>query len=251
VSSGRRAAAATAETRLGLLSAFELVCNTVPVVLPMSAQRVVAFLALHSCPLLRAYVAGTLWPETSEQRAHASLRSALWRLHRVDHRLVEATSKQLRLAPDVRVDVRETESFARLVISGSTSLEENERVQELLLHDLLPGWYDDWLAVERECFRELRLHALETLCKQLTEAERLGQALVAGLAAVSGDPLRESAHRALINVYLAEGNHGEAVRQYQLYRSLLRERLGLEPSTQIQQLVNGLLRQAEHGALPH
>ena len=62
-------------TRLTLLNAFELVCHDVPVALPMSAQRLVAFLALHNRLLLRSFVAGSLWLDTPEERAHANLRS--------------------------------------------------------------------------------------------------------------------------------------------------------------------------------
>jgi DNA-binding SARP family transcriptional activator len=64
----------------------------------------------------------------------------------------------------------------------------------------------------------------------------------AGLAAVSGEPLRESAHRTLIHAHLAEGNPGEAVRQYHLYRRLLADELAIEPSAAIRALVQPLLR---------
>ena len=42
----------SAAVRLRLLNAFELVRDGEPVPLPMSGQRVVAFLALHDRPLL-------------------------------------------------------------------------------------------------------------------------------------------------------------------------------------------------------
>jgi DNA-binding SARP family transcriptional activator len=48
--------------------------------------------------------------------------------------------------------------------------------------------------------------------------------------------LRESAHRALIRVHLAEGNRFEAQRQYDLCRRLLRDRLDIEPSPQLEAL---------------
>src|SRR4029077_18810447 len=54
----------------------------------------------------------------------------------------------------------------------------------------------------------------------------------AGLAAVAGEPLRESSHRAVIRAHLADGNVAEAVRQYRLCRRLLNDHLGLEPSDQ-------------------
>jgi DNA-binding SARP family transcriptional activator len=45
----------------------------------------------------------------------------------------------------------------------------------------------------------------------------------------------------VIEVHLAEGNHAEALRQYQGYRHRLREELGLAPSPVIRALVAPLL----------
>ncbi|MFF7444163.1 bacterial transcriptional activator domain-containing protein [Streptomyces sp. NPDC008122] len=45
-------------------------------------------------------------------------------------------------------------------------------------------------------------------------------------------PLRESAHRAVVAVHLVEDNVNEAVRRYRAFRRLLREKLGVPPSTQ-------------------
>ena len=93
------------------------------------------------------------------------------------------------------------------------------------------GWYDEWLLLERERLRQMRLHALEALAEQLVIAGDLPAAVHAALAAVAIDPLRESAHRALIRAHLAEGNRVEALRQLARLRHLLREELGVEPSS--------------------
>ena len=93
-----------------------------------------------------------------------------------------------------------------------------------------PDWYDDWVLLERERYRQLGLHALEALSERLTAARRFGPALEAALAAVAGEPFRESAHRVLIKAHLAEGNASEAIRQYHFYRKLLNDHLGLDPS---------------------
>ena len=63
---------------------------------------------------------------------------------------------------------------------------------------MLPACYDDWVLVQRDRFRQLRLHALEALCERLTASGRYGEAIDAGLAAVCAEPLRESSHRVLI-----------------------------------------------------
>jgi DNA-binding SARP family transcriptional activator len=107
----------------------------------------------------------------------------------------------------------------------------------LLSQDLLPDWYEDWLLEERERYRQLRLHALEVLCGRLTNLRQFHQSIQAGLAAVAGEPLRESAQRVLITAYLAEGNSCEALKQYQRYWTLLQTELGQEPSPDLTYLL--------------
>jgi DNA-binding SARP family transcriptional activator len=62
-------------------------------------------------------------------------------------------------------------------------------------------------------------------------------AIEAGLAAVRADPLRESAHRVLIEAHLLEGNRCEALRQFRAYEALMRAQLGLAPSATIVALI--------------
>lgn len=224
--------------RVELLGGFDVSHDGQPISLPLSAQRVLALLALHDRPLLRAFVAGVLWLDSPEERAAASLRSVLWRLRLPGRDLVEAGRAHVGLAPEVWVDVRDARAFARGVLSRDVERDALvERWEARLGGDLLPHWYDDWVLMERERFRELRLHALESLCDQLLEARDPAHAMEAALAAISADPLRESAHRALIRVHLSEGNHSDALRVYRRYRRLLHEELGVEPSDQLRGLL--------------
>jgi DNA-binding SARP family transcriptional activator len=213
-----------------LLDGFDLVCGGVSVSLPLSSQRLVAFVALHERPVLRSYVAGSLWLESSEERANANLRSALWRLHRNGRRVVECLGQRLALDSKVVVDLRESERLAQGVLSNGG--DDLEIAPSALTGELLPGWYDDWTLFERERFRQIRLRALDTLCERLTQVGRVDAALEAGLAAIAAEPLRESSHRAVIRAHLADGNVAEAMRQYRLCRRLLNDQLGLEPSDQ-------------------
>jgi DNA-binding SARP family transcriptional activator len=223
--------------RLKLLGGFALTCGPSSISLPHAARRVVAFLALLRRPLSRAYVAGSLWLESSESRSHASLRSCLWRLNRSGHPIVDASTETLALASGVAVDVDEMTRSAGALLGHPGCEEAPELNHRVFLDDLLPDWYEDWVLVERERLRQLRLHALEALAERLLMMGRLSQAIEAAHAAVQTEPLRESAHRRLIEVYLAEGNVSEAWRQYDFYRSLLASELGLEPSDKIKSLL--------------
>jgi DNA-binding SARP family transcriptional activator len=68
---------------------------------------------------------------------------------------------------------------------------------------------------------------------------RFGEAVDAALLAVSAEPLRESAQRALIEAHVAEGNLAEAHRTYIFYRNLVRRELGVEPSSDLSVLIRG------------
>lgn len=205
---------------LSLMGSFGLYVAGDGVRLPMSARRLVAFLALARRPVSRLYVAGHLWSDAPEPRAAASLRSALWRA-RCAERLVRADADALELAPGVVVDVVGALALAQRVQDAAVPVTGADVAALARTADLLPDWYDEpWLDIERECFRKLRLRALERLCERLIAEGRLSEALAAGLAAVAADPLRESAHRALIAVHVAEGNGSEAVRQIAAWRRL-------------------------------
>jgi DNA-binding SARP family transcriptional activator len=209
--------------------------------LPMSSRRVVAFLALRRYPALRVHVAGSLWMESPEERGFANLRSALWRIHRSGVALVESSGDTLRLAPGVRVDLDEATALAHRLIDSVPVGAGADVDWVALTREVLPDWDDDWALVEREHFRNVSLQALESLCEHLTAQGRLRQALEVGLAAFGREPLRESAHRLLVRIYLADGNAFDALRQFRLYRDLARSRLGVEPSAQMADLVRGLL----------
>ena len=237
---GLTPAGAQTPVRLGLLGGFRLNIEDEDVPLPMNAQRLVCFLALHDRPLLRTFVGGSLWGGSTEHRAGGSLRSALWRLHHPTYTLVALTSDHIELSPTVAVDLREGEALAHRVLDPSQDLDDVAEVNEdVLAADLLPDWTEDWVLMERERYHQLRLRALEALCRRLTAKGRFGQAVQAGLAAVSGEPLRESARAALIEAHLAEHNVGAALREYETFRELLHSELGRDPSEDLRALIEG------------
>jgi DNA-binding SARP family transcriptional activator len=221
--------------RLSLVKGFSLTQDGQVISLPMGVQRLMAFLALQDHPLPRPHVSGTLWLDAPDERARANLRSALWRLRCLADPLIERVGDDLWISSEVVVDVREAVALARGVLA-SAGLDE-VRLQVFASGDLLPGWYDDWVLIERERFRQLRLHVLEFLCERLAAVGRFQAAVEAGLAVVVAEPLRESARRALIRAHLAEGNRVEAIRQYRLYRELVREELGVDPTPQMDDLI--------------
>jgi DNA-binding SARP family transcriptional activator len=222
--------------RLALLGTFTLALGRDTVPLPPYARRLLAFLALQQRGTARPAVAGSLWPDAAPRRADGNLRTLLWRTaHLIRPPLVAADHESLRLDPAVLVDVDAVERQAADVdLLGEVPV-------AVLCQDLLPDWPDEWLHGARERFRQFRLRTLDRLCAHHQRHGRIDVAMEAALAGVTNEPLREAAHRQLVEIHLSEGNYAEALREYELYRLLLRDELGIPPSPRFRRLVHPLL----------
>jgi DNA-binding SARP family transcriptional activator len=189
-----------------------------------------------------------LWPNVPEEHAQASLRTTLWRLQKTAPGIVHTSHAAIKLAQGVSVDVQDLEDWARRVLDAGTDIDTLVTPMSALRSELLPGWYDDWVLIERERVQQLRLHALERLSVRLATAGKFGEAVQAASAAVIAEPLRESAQRALIRVHIAQGNQLEALKQYDAYRTMLADELSVAPTKSMEQLMRPLL--AARGDLP-
>lgn len=230
-------AAVTSRDWLHLLGGFRLELAGTTVGVPVNGQRLLAYLSIRGA-VPRADVAGTLWPDVSEHNAFGSLRTTMWRLHRAGAVLIETVGAGLALSKAVVTDVQVFSDTAHTVLHrpAPSATESDSGVLEAEVKslagasELLPGWYDDWVIFERERLRQLRLHTLEALAVRLSAQRRFGAALDTALEAIRLEPLRESAHRVVVGIHLAEGNLAEAVRHFRFVRALLHDELGVEPS---------------------
>jgi len=223
-----------------LLGGFQCVRSGEHVTLPLGAQRLIALLAVHRDGVHRATAGERLWPDSTRDRAAANLRSALWRCAQTADGMIDRTGRRLHLAPSVAVDLhrltgRVQPTFGAATDGGWRCLVDG------LGRELLPDWSDDWLLLERERWDQLRLHALEDLVTELLADERYPAALQAALVAIAIEPTRETAHRLVVQVHVAEGNAATAVKHYQRYRGILSRELGVTPSARMNQLIRPLL----------
>ena len=222
--------------RLRLFNGFALQQDERSVRLPLNGQRLVALVTLRST-VTRAQACGTLWPEVPDHRAAARLRTELWRLRGTGRDVIRGCMGQLFLDDDIGVDVVDWTTLALRIIDRPHSVANTCFASLRPCGDLLPGWYDDWILLERERLRQLQLHVLEIAADQLLRAGRHAAALDLALGALHMEQTRESAHRLVIRVHLAEGNCGEAWRQFERCEHVLAEELGVRPSRQLRELL--------------
>jgi len=198
---------------------------------PEGSKQLLAFVALRRRRVERRQAAGTLWPCGDEERAAGNLRSALWRLRRAGINVLITDKWSLALSGDVLVDLHLTEQWATRLIDGQAAGDDLAVTPSVIdALDLLPGFYDDWVLMERERIRQRILHALEVLSETLAAEGRFADAIEAAMLATGAEPLRESAQRALIKAHIAEGNLTEARRSYRAYHNLVYRELGVAPS---------------------
>ncbi|MFD7324226.1 BTAD domain-containing putative transcriptional regulator [Streptomyces sp. NPDC059875] len=219
----------TGRVSLTLLGSFRLRAGHAEVRLPVGAQRLLVVLALRGRQS-RSRVAGTLWPDSPENKALGSLRTAIWRVNQTAPGLVVDTGGAIDLAPDVTVDVR-------VLIERTKAVLQEARPDATAMPqtigdggELLPDWGDEWLADERERLRQLHFHVRETFAERLASEGKFGLALDLALGALRLDSLRESAHRSVIRIHLQEGNLSEARRAYAACRRVLEQELGVPPA---------------------
>src|SRR3954447_15345269 len=116
--------------------------------LPRAVQRLIAHVSLAGRPA-RTAIAGKLWPDVTEEHAHGSLRSSLWRVHKVAPGLITVSGETLSIPDDVVVDVHELITWARRALDPCGATESLAADGLGSPGELLPGWYDDWVLLER------------------------------------------------------------------------------------------------------
>lgn len=210
---------------LRVLGGFRLSRCGHAVTLRLGVQRIPALLAVHG-RVDRRDLAGKLWPELTQDRALSNLRTILWRLRSVVPGLVSDGMGTCELSEGVHVDLMDVQQWGERSMAGSSDPQMPPGPIGLML---LPGWDESWLTEPREALRLTVLHSLEAACLRFLFSGRLAEASLCARKAVTVDPLRESAHRLLLEVHLRQGNQAEAIRHFAKYRTALREEVGVAP----------------------
>jgi DNA-binding SARP family transcriptional activator len=223
-------------TQLSLMGGFALTVAGKRVSLPLHARRVLAYLSLDKmgapdCD--RGVLADRLWADVPYDRSRASLRTALWRIRCAATELVTGDVNRLALGESVSVDVHNFRRQAEDLLNEALPWRPEQCRFMGRTAELLPGWDEDWLLLAREQLRQLRLHALEASAARLQALGRYPEAIDVMLAVIADEPLRESAHAALIDAHLRQGNVCEARRQFVIMARLLWSELRIRPAADL------------------
>ncbi|MFQ5613580.1 MAG: BTAD domain-containing putative transcriptional regulator [Anaerolineae bacterium] len=233
--------------RIRLFGTFQMVPGKAQAEIPLEIrsaklQALLAYLILRRGePVERRKLGNSLWPQAGQSSARRNLREYLYRARQVLARfapgqeLVRAGDGFVRFTPPpgCQIDVIQFEQLSQQASQDGLSAEQTisllQQATALYRGDLLANLYDDWLLVERERLHILFTDNLAGLSQALQAQGRLRQAIAVTQRLLEDDPLRESAHRRLMELYYASGDRARALHQYQVCSQRLAAELGAKP----------------------
>jgi predicted ATPase/DNA-binding SARP family transcriptional activator len=229
---------------LALLGRFGLQLDGVAVELPSRpAQSLLAYLLLHhGVAHRRERLAGLLWPDTNESSARRNLRQALWQIRRALGAAADSVLQADDLTITVQLDDRHQLDVARLdrPLDGQLTLEELIERASAYAGELLPGFYDDWLLLERERLQAHFERTMQRLLDALVEDARWPQVLEWAERWIALGHTPEPAYRAAMLAHAAQGDSARMAESYRRCVEALERDLGVEPSEQTRQLFERL-----------
>lgn len=229
-------------------------------------RALLAYLVIESPhgPLRRAQLAELFWPQVSAETARNNLRRTLHDLRQAlqistaDGAAMEwfVSDRQhivFQLTAACRVDVQ---AFLQTGTAGSEALPAHQAAakvevtadperqrpgleQQLALYrgEFMQGLslpdapeFEHWLAKQRALCKQQAVSLLRLLAEQQLAAGHINPALAAFERALSLDPCAEDVHAQLMRELARHGRNAEALRQFDLCRSVLWNELGSEPA---------------------
>ena len=227
------------------------------------ATALLVYLALNPRTHSRDTLATLLYPGYGQSNALGNLRRTLSSLNKaIGDQWLEIDRQSIALRPntDLSVDVLR---FRELIDQQRAHKHEDRSVcpdcvdmlreaVALYQDDFLTGFtlpdcpeFDQWQTQESEQLRQSLAYTLERVVQFYSAQGEFAESFVYARRWVTLDPLHEPAQRTLIALLAKSGQRSAALHQYEELERILRDELGVAPSTETVTLVE----QIQHGDL--
>ena len=209
--------------------------------LSAKAQGIICYIASTRRPQSRLKLVGMFWGDKPESDALRSLRVDLTKIRKYIAPYIEATRQTIAFVDDgsYLLDTETFDNHIRLVqnADGVSARAYLRDIAELYSGDFLEGYqagdayaFEEWVLAQRESYRSQALSALD----KLVEINRSLQEYEVGITYANQilqiEPWREEAHHSLMWLYMQNGQRSDALRQYELCRTVLETEVGVEPA---------------------
>lgn len=225
---------------ISLLGQFDVKLDGETIDLPTRPSKLLlAYLALNvGKDIPRAQLGGILWPESLESTARKNLRNTVWRLRKA-------------VGEEYILSDRETVAFNDsaphyLDVALLAEKEETRGTEELVQTvsaykgELLPGFYEDWVLLERERLRSKFEGRIQELLEQLSDSGRWPEVISWAELWISQGTVPEPAYRALMTAHYQQGDLAGMATAYQRCVQALKDELGVQPSSETELLYEEL-----------
>lgn len=211
------------------------------------AQTLLAYLVLYAPRRQpRERLAGLLWPDADDASARQGLRNALWKLR-------AAVGDAYLVSDKSSIGFAETaqwwcDATALLAVEDSATDETLARTLDSYAGELLPGFYDEWIDLERERVSAAFERKIAALVARHEAAGRWREALDWSERWLARAGTVEPAYRTIMRAHAALGDRAGVGAAYRRCVAAIEEDLGLSPSEATVGLYQMLMQ--ESGARP-
>ncbi|RPI86011.1 MAG: hypothetical protein EHM41_09600, partial [Chloroflexi bacterium] len=226
------------------LGQFEVIMDGKSLTIPTrNAQSLFAYLLLNAGKAQRREkLAGLLWPDSNEENARSNLRHELWRLRKA----FAAKADAYFLIDDLTVAFNSKSDYSFDVLKLEKAPLENSTADDFIeaisayRGELLPGFYEEWITVDRARLAALFGARITLLLDILQSEGRWADVVDWASRWIALGEWPEPAYRALITAYANRGDLSKAVAAYDGLAKGLQKELGIKPSEQTQELYKRL-----------
>jgi predicted ATPase/DNA-binding SARP family transcriptional activator len=213
------------------------------------ALALLAYLAVNREHYEREYLSALLWPDYEQEKAFANLRHILWETQQaIGDGWFFADRETIGLSKDVDIwlDVTHFESLiTKSQVQNDISLRISLLTDSVKLYrnHFLTGFslkdaphFNEWAFAKSEDLRRQFANTLTMLSNDHCSLDQAETAIPYAQRLITLDPLNETSHRQLMQVYIQAGQHTAALKQYQTCEKLLRKELGVDPQPETRAL---------------
>jgi DNA-binding SARP family transcriptional activator len=180
------------------------------------------------------------WPETGPEQARAAFSTALWKIQRMFSQekkskiILHATPHEIFLnTPDNCII--DAHRFRAAIVDAFSMKSHGldclaiDLAASIYRGPFLEEYDEDWVLDQRASFHALYMRALGHLMQWLAQQGRYEDALLIGRRIVASDPMRETSQRAVMLLYVLNGQRGDAIRQFSRCEQALRVECDVDP----------------------
>ena len=255
--------------QISLFGEFKITHNgwSNPTKITQMVKKLLVYLLLNRDRVYpRSVLAGIFWGDHCEEKARSCLRTTLCRLRKVlepqgIHKGTYLVTTSLGAVGFNRqssywLDLEVFEETVNRVLKKPIQRWEDgdaqqlANCQDLYTGDLFEGFYEDWAIRERERVRSLYIKSLVHLMQYKNSINAYDDGLVCAHRILDCDPLREKIHRAMMQLYLDNGQPALAIRQYNICCQILDKELGIPPMDATQALHDHIVQGSKDPCAP-